>query len=130
MAIRFAQPWVALIAVTATAFAQDYTVVEKDDEIQIASKAKLEPNHSHFLLVPGTEWSDECKWISAIASTIAEDAEPRSGKNRSLELSGSGLAFAPATPGPIQNQQPTSRAAFANDRVSKPTRFRCRFSRA
>ena len=37
MALRFAQPLVALIALTATAFAQDYTVVEKDDEIQIAT---------------------------------------------------------------------------------------------
>ena len=37
MALRFAQPWVALIALTAMAFAQDYTVVEKDDEIQIST---------------------------------------------------------------------------------------------
>ncbi len=53
------------------------TIQWADDEIQLASKAKLEPNHSHFLLVPGTEWSDECKWISSIASTIAEDADPQ-----------------------------------------------------
>ncbi|MBC8115422.1 MAG: hypothetical protein H7062_13645 [Candidatus Saccharimonas sp.] len=37
MALRFAQPLAALIALAATAFAQDYTVVEKDDEIQIAT---------------------------------------------------------------------------------------------
>jgi hypothetical protein len=37
MALRFAQSLVALIALAATAFAQNYTVVEKDDEIQIAT---------------------------------------------------------------------------------------------
>ena len=37
MVLRFSQPFAALIALAATAFAQDYTVVEKDDEIQIVT---------------------------------------------------------------------------------------------
>lgn len=37
MALRFAQAIVGLIALAATALAQDYTVVEKDDEIQIST---------------------------------------------------------------------------------------------
>ena len=31
----------------------------------------LEPNHSHFLLVPGDRWGDESPWLSLAASTIA-----------------------------------------------------------
>ncbi len=37
MALRFAQAIVGLIALAATALAQEYTVVEKDDEIQIST---------------------------------------------------------------------------------------------
>ena len=37
MAHRIAQPFVALMALAITAFSQDYTVVEKDDEIQIST---------------------------------------------------------------------------------------------
>ncbi|MEK6259294.1 MAG: hypothetical protein AABP62_11820 [Planctomycetota bacterium] len=37
MALRFAQAIVGLIVLAATALAQDYTVVEKDDEIQIST---------------------------------------------------------------------------------------------
>jgi DNA-binding transcriptional regulator YiaG len=48
------------------------TIQWEGDELQLSSKAKLEPNHTHFILVPGTEWSDECKWISAAASAISE----------------------------------------------------------
>ncbi len=33
----------------------------------------LEPNHTHFVLTPGTEWGDESPWISAIASLLAVD---------------------------------------------------------
>lgn len=31
----------------------------------------LEPNHTHFVLTPGTEWGDESPWISALASMLA-----------------------------------------------------------
>lgn len=31
----------------------------------------LEPNHTHFILVPGKEWGDESPWIVQIASAIA-----------------------------------------------------------
>lgn len=33
----------------------------------------LEPNHTHFVLTPGTKWGDESPWISAIASMLAVD---------------------------------------------------------
>jgi hypothetical protein len=31
----------------------------------------LEPNHTHFLLVPGEKWGDESPWISAAAAALA-----------------------------------------------------------
>jgi hypothetical protein len=34
----------------------------------------LEPNHSHVLLVPGTEWGDEARWLARAATLIAGGA--------------------------------------------------------
>jgi hypothetical protein len=34
--------------------------------------AALDPNHSHFILVPGCRWGDESPWISAAAEALAE----------------------------------------------------------
>jgi hypothetical protein len=34
--------------------------------------APLEPNHSNFLLVPGSNWGDESPWLATIASKIAD----------------------------------------------------------
>jgi SLOG in TRPM, prokaryote len=36
-------------------------------------KSILEPNHSHFFLIPGDDWGDESAWISKIATSIAGD---------------------------------------------------------
>ncbi len=33
----------------------------------------LDPNHTHFLLIPGDNWGDESIWISKIASVLAGD---------------------------------------------------------
>jgi hypothetical protein len=33
--------------------------------------ADLEPHHTHFVLVPGTEWGSEAPWISRTASELA-----------------------------------------------------------
>ncbi|RSM34357.1 hypothetical protein DMA12_48655 [Amycolatopsis balhimycina DSM 5908] len=33
--------------------------------------APLEPNHTHFLTVPGRVWGDESPWLFAVASAIA-----------------------------------------------------------
>jgi hypothetical protein len=32
----------------------------------------LDPNHSHFILVPGCRWGDESPWISAAAEALAD----------------------------------------------------------
>jgi hypothetical protein len=34
----------------------------------------LEPNHTHFLLVPGENWGDESEWIARVASVLAGGA--------------------------------------------------------
>ena len=36
--------------------------------------AALEPNHSHFILVPGVAWGDESAWLAAIATHLAAGA--------------------------------------------------------
>lgn len=33
----------------------------------------LDPNHTHFLLIPGNDWGDESAWISKIATVVAGD---------------------------------------------------------
>jgi hypothetical protein len=44
--------------------------VERPDSESDA--APLEPNHSHFLFVPGTEWGDESPWLARFASVVAD----------------------------------------------------------
>ncbi len=31
----------------------------------------LEPNHTHFVLVPGAAWGDEAPWVARVASAVA-----------------------------------------------------------
>jgi len=33
----------------------------------------LDPNHTHFFLIPGEDWGDESAWISKIATAISGD---------------------------------------------------------
>lgn len=33
--------------------------------------ARLEPRHSHFVLVPGSEWGDESPWLARVAGALA-----------------------------------------------------------
>jgi len=35
--------------------------------------AILDPNHTHFILIPGNDWGDESSWISKIATAVAGD---------------------------------------------------------
>jgi hypothetical protein len=37
-----------------------------------AGAAELEPNHSHFVLVPGDAWGDESPWIARVATALAD----------------------------------------------------------
>jgi TRPM family ion channel len=31
----------------------------------------LEPNHTHFVLVPGSEWGEEAPWLASVATVVA-----------------------------------------------------------
>ncbi len=35
---------------------------------------RLEPNHTHFFLVPGDQWGDESPWLANIATELAKQA--------------------------------------------------------
>jgi len=35
-------------------------------------RAQLEPNHTHFLLVPGTTWGDETPWLARAADAVSQ----------------------------------------------------------
>ncbi|MEH1943591.1 MAG: hypothetical protein V7L01_25690 [Nostoc sp.] len=39
-----------------------------------ADLTQLEPNHTHFVLVPGNNWGDESPWISQVATVLANNA--------------------------------------------------------
>ena len=47
------------------------TVHLPGQRIGSAATAQLEPNHSHFMLVPGSAWGAEVPWISAAAAAAA-----------------------------------------------------------
>ena len=36
-------------------------------------KSILDPNHTHFFLIPGDDWGDESAWLSKIATSVAGD---------------------------------------------------------
>ncbi|WP_407068251.1 hypothetical protein [Lapillicoccus sp.] len=38
-----------------------------------ADRARLDPHHTHVLLVPGSLWGDESPWIAAVADVVAQD---------------------------------------------------------
>jgi len=56
----------ALVGVAASG-----TVAIPGDAPAVANPAELEPNHSLFLLVPGTHWGDEAPWIDEVATVLA-----------------------------------------------------------
>ncbi|MFN6499469.1 MAG: hypothetical protein RMX65_021085 [Nostoc sp. DedQUE01] len=43
------------------------------DELKADDLTALEPNHTHFVLVPGSDWGDESPWISEVATVLAGD---------------------------------------------------------
>lgn len=34
--------------------------------------AALEPNHSHFVLIPGCDWGDESPWLAGVATVLSQ----------------------------------------------------------
>jgi hypothetical protein len=48
------------------------TVLLPDLSPPRSDAAPLEPNHTHFVLVPGSNWGDECPWLARLASVISD----------------------------------------------------------
>lgn len=57
---------VALVGVAAIG-----TVAVPGLDDALTGETALEPNHSHFLFVPGDRWGDESRWLSLAATTLA-----------------------------------------------------------
>ncbi|HXY92727.1 MAG TPA: hypothetical protein VEP49_09645 [Acidimicrobiia bacterium] len=47
---------------------------ERDTDPEVAEPARFEPHHTHFVVVPGSQWGDESPWIVAVARSLAGDA--------------------------------------------------------
>lgn len=50
------------------------TVILPEIENTFADAAPLEPNHTHFVFVPGNNWGDESPWIADVATILADGA--------------------------------------------------------
>jgi hypothetical protein len=50
------------------------TKVTLPNQLETADSTPLEPNHTHFVLVPGSDWGDESPWISEVATVLASSA--------------------------------------------------------
>lgn len=54
--------------------AAEGTVALPDEDDEGAGRATLDPNHSHFVLVPGSDWGDEVPWLGRVAELLAGGA--------------------------------------------------------
>ena len=50
------------------------TIVLPNQASPDPEKASLEPNHTHFMLVPGVNWGDEAPWLAEVANVLAGDS--------------------------------------------------------
>ena len=48
------------------------TVIVPNFPAPCSDAAPLEPNHTHFILVPGTNWGDESPWLAYIANVLSQ----------------------------------------------------------
>lgn len=48
------------------------TVILPDVPPSRSNPAPLEPNHTHFVLVPGSNWGDDSPWLAQVASVLSE----------------------------------------------------------
>lgn len=71
-------------------------------EAQPAEDASaLEPNHSHFVLVPGEAWGDESPWISQVANGISGEMP-----SATLLINGGAIALHKDVPNSLDSQRP------------------------
>ncbi len=68
----------------------DSLAVEPGTQLN-GEQAALEPNHSHAVLVPGSEWGDEVPWLANVADALAAGAP-----SMTVLANGGDIAFADA----------------------------------
>lgn len=47
-------------------------LVALPDQIPPSEVTALEPHHTHFVLIPGSNWGDESPWLARIATVLAD----------------------------------------------------------
>jgi hypothetical protein len=60
-----------LIGVAVKSLVTDPGYPQEDKRHPKDERNPLDPNHTHFILVPGTQWGDESPWISKAASILS-----------------------------------------------------------
>jgi SLOG in TRPM, prokaryote len=68
--------------------AAEGTVVVPGTGPPSSDAVELEPNHTLFLLVPGTQWGDEARWITQVAAIVAG-----SGPSVTILVNGGQIAY-------------------------------------
>lgn len=63
--------------------------------------ADLEPRHTHFLLVPGSEWGEESEWMAQVA-TILSNGKP----SMTLLINGGAIALNQDVPNSVEQVRP------------------------
>ena len=47
------------------------SLVTWPSRFSLRRRAPLEPHHTHFVLVPGSDWGDDSTWLSELATTLS-----------------------------------------------------------
>lgn len=63
------------------------TVFAPGDPPPRPDAAPLEPNHTHFILVPGDNWGDDSPWLPKVARTVSE------GRSATVLVNGGDIAW-------------------------------------
>lgn len=63
-------------------------------------KSILDPNHTHFFLIPGSDWGDESGWIAKIATAVTGDE-----KSITVLVNGGNISRTDVEYGLLENRQ-------------------------
>lgn len=97
-----------LVGVAATG-----TVTLPGESLPRPGAACLEPRHSHFVLVPGSEWGDESPWLARVASTLAGQSPSITVLVNGGETARKDASFSVASGRPVVSVAGSGRAADA-----------------
>jgi hypothetical protein len=64
--------------------------------------AALEPHHTHFILVPGSEWGDESDWIADTATVLSNQEK----SSMTMLINGGAIALHQDVPNSLEHTRP------------------------